>query len=334
MLLRVVRIPLFRRGPAGRGLGTLAVIVGLGGAGSAQETPALALRPQLAEGSIVLELVASKGVTYRVETAGELSRWDPLVTLRGTGSNQLTTVAPPEASARYYRAVVDPNPDSLTGDHLQTSDGNLVIHPVNHASFVLQWPGGMIYNDPVGGASRYAGMPRAALILVSHDHGDHFEASTINAVKQDGTLVIAPAAVYSRLTAALKAVTIPLSNGAQTNVLGVTVEAIPAYNANHPKGVGNGYVLTLGGRRIYISGDTGNIPEMRSLTDINVAFVCMNVPFTMAIPEAVSAVRAFRPAVVYPYHFRNQDGSPANLVTFQRGVSPDLPIEVRRRTWY
>ncbi len=116
--------------------------------------------------------------------------------------------------------------------------------------------------------------------------------------------------------------------------LNLSVEAVPAYNANHPEGVGNGYVLTIGGRRIYFSGDTGDIPEMRALPDIDVAYVCMNVPFTMTVAQASSAVRAFRPAVVYPYHFRNQDNTRANTNLFKTQIGTDLGIEVRLRTWY
>ena len=112
---------------------------------------------------------------------------------------------------------------------------------------------------------------------------------------------------------------------------------MPAYNLTssyHPKGVGNGYVLTLGGRRVYLSGDSEDIPEMRSLQDIDVAFVCMNVPFTMPVDKASSAVRDFRPRVVYPYHYRNQAGSLADLSGFKRQVGNDLGSEVRLRNWY
>ena len=106
------------------------------------------------------------------------------------------------------------------------------------------------------------------------------------------------------MSAALKALTLPLANGSRTDVLGVGIEAIPAYNSYHIKGTGNGYVVTMGGRRLYISGDTGNIPDMRALTDIDVAFVCMNLPWTMSVNDATAAVRAFQPRVVYPYHFK------------------------------
>ena len=205
---------------------------------------------------------------------------------------------------------------------------------MNHASFVLRWDNTFIYNDPVGATATYTGLPRPNLMLVSHSHGDHFSATTLDALQQSGTLIIAPAAVYSSLSQKLKALAIPLANGQQTNVLGLNVEAIPAYNANHPKGAGNAYVVTLDGRRFFMSGDTGNTAEMRALTGIDVAFVCMNVPFTMTIPDALNAVRGFKPRVVYPYHYRNQDGTQADLAGFKRQLGDQPGTEVRLRAWY
>jgi len=104
---------------------------------------------------------------------------------------------------------------------------------------------------------------------------------------------------------------------------------VPAYNSNHPKGRGNGYVLTIGGKRIYMSGDTGDIPETRALQDIDVSFVCMNLPFTMSVDQASDVVRAFRPKVVYPYHY-----SQSNVNSFKQKVGTDLGVEVRLRKWY
>ncbi|MBN8249866.1 MAG: MBL fold metallo-hydrolase [Verrucomicrobia bacterium] len=284
-----------------------------------------------------LLLEAPSGVPYRLESGSLRDDWRPRITFAGTGSNRVQLLEPAEVAnpaGEFFRAVVVEDPLAVTGDHFATTDGDVVVHPVNHASFVLRWRDRMIYNDPVGGAARYSRLPRADLILVSHDHGDHFDTATLNAVRQEGTRIIAPAAVFSRMSAALRALTLPLANGAETNAFGIRIEAVPAYNANHPRGAGNGYVLTVGERRIYMSGDTGSTPEMRALADIDLAFLCMNVPFTMTIPDAVAAVRAFRPGIVYPYHFRNQGGGLADLAAFQRGVA-DLPeIEVRRRTWY
>ena len=140
------------------------------------------------------------------------------------------------------------------------------------------------------------------------------------------------------LTATFRSSCIVLTNGAGTNVLGIQIDAVPAYNASgtiyHTKGVGNGYVLTMGGKRIYMSGDTGDIPETRALQNIDVAFLCANIPYTMTINEAAAVTRAFIPKIVYPYHFRNDNGTFANLNSFKNLVGTDLGIEVRIRKWY
>jgi L-ascorbate metabolism protein UlaG (beta-lactamase superfamily) len=193
----------------------------------------------------------------------------------------------------------------------------------------MSWNGRTIYNDPVGGAAPFQGLPRADLILVSHSHGDHFDVSTLNAVKGSNAVIVAPQAVFNSMSAALKSLTTVLTNGAITNIMGLTIDAVPAYNSNHPKGSGNGYVLTIGGKRIYMSGDTGDIPEMRALQDIDVSFVCMNLPFTMSVDQASDVVRAFRPKVVYPYHY-----SQSNVNSFKQQVGTDLGVEVRLRKWY
>jgi len=153
-------------------------------------------------------------------------------------------------------------------------------------------------------------------------------------MRAEAVTMVVPQAVFNSLPAALRGKAVVLVNGASTTVAGLTIEAVPAYNANHPKGVGNAYVLTLGGRRFFISGDTGDAAEIRALTGIDAAFFCMNVPFTMTVEQAAATVRAMRPAVVYPYHFRNQDGTFANLVSFRQLVGSDLGIEVRSRAWY
>jgi L-ascorbate metabolism protein UlaG (beta-lactamase superfamily) len=214
-----------------------------------------------------------------------------------------------------------------------TAEGDVIIHPINHATFVMEWGSRMIYVDPVGGSSRFTGLPRADLILVTHDHSDHYDNTTLTAVKQTNTVIVAPAAVVQKLTTALKPLAVTLTNGAGLDTLDCRVDAVPAYNltvSNHPKGVGNGYVLTLGGKRIYISGDTEDTPELRALEAIDIAFVCMNLPYTMSVTKAASAVRQFRPRVVYPYHYSG--GSDVNQ--FKRLVGMDLGIEVRLRKWY
>ncbi len=281
----------------------------------------------LPAGEARVRLAVPAGTAARVDSSADLAVWNGFLTV-GAGTLVHTDSF---AGQRFYRAAQVPT-TSLTGDHLSTDSGDLVIRPVTHASFVLSWNGKMIYNDP--DTATYTSFPKADLILVGHEHGDHLDAATITAVKAPAGLIIASQAVYNALSTTLRASTIVLANGASTNVLGLSVEAVPAYNANHPKGSGNGYILTLGGRRVYMSGDTGNTPEMRALQNIDVAFLAMNVPFTMSINDAATATRAFRPRIVYPYHFRNQDGTFANLNSFKTLVGTDLPIEVRLRKWF
>lgn len=290
---------------------------------------------RLTNGTVELRWSATSGSLHRIESSTDLATWQGLVTATGSVTPKL--VADPaagNAEARFYRAVAVTDPLAITGDHVATDAGEITIHPVNHASFVLRWGSTFLYNDPVGAASTYAGIARPNLILVSHSHGDHFSATTLDALQQPGTWIIAPAAVYSSLSQKLKALTIPLANGQQTNVLGLTVEAIPAYNSNHPKGTGNAYVVTMDGRRFFMSGDTGNTAEMRALSGIDVAFMCMNVPFTMSLTDALNAARGFKPKVIYPYHYRNQDGSLADLAGFKRQLSDQVETEVRLRAWY
>jgi L-ascorbate metabolism protein UlaG (beta-lactamase superfamily) len=300
----------------------------------AQESPWFQQIQILTNREVVLKLAAPAGTNCQVDASADLSSWTPLVTLPfASGMNQYTDSAAPYLPARIYRAQQRGETNAITGDHLITTAGEVVIRPIDHASLVLVWNRtNAIYNDPVGPATRYRGLPLANLILIAHEHSDHLEAATINAVKASNAIIIAPSVVHRTLSAALKGITTVLTNGGSTEVMGITVTAIPAYNfiaPNHPKGVGNGYVLTLGDQRIYLSGDTEDIPEMRALTDIDVAFICMNLPYTMTVAQAASAVREFRPRIVYPYHFRGSD-----VNSFKRQVGTDLGIEVRLRKWY
>ncbi|MEO8429716.1 MAG: MBL fold metallo-hydrolase, partial [Verrucomicrobiota bacterium] len=271
-------------------------------------------------------------INFRIDASTNLIRWDFLTTLRSAGSIQHTDSAAPFLVSRFYRAVQVPETNAVTGDHLATDAGDILIHPINHATFIMVWNGKTIYSDPVGGAARFQGLPRADLILVTHTHSDHFDAPTINAVRATNAVIIAPAAVFQSLSATLKNITGTLANGDTTNLLGISIEAVPMYNLTssfHLKGAGNGYVLAIGGRRIYISGDTEDIDEMRALRGIDVAFVCMNLPFTMPVDKAANAVREFRPGVVYPYHFQGSD-----VNKFKQLVGTNLAIEVRLRKWY
>ena len=224
--------------------------------------------------------------------------------------------------------------NKLDGDRIATTDGDLIIHPINHATFVMAWKNKTIYVDPVGGGKRFDGLPKPDLVLVTDIHGDHLDAGTLEAVV-GGAKIVAPAAVAEKLPDKLRKQTTVLANGETKSVADVNVEAVPMYNLTadrlkfHNKGRGNGYVVALGGKRVYISGDTEDIPEMRALKNIDVAFVCMNLPYTMTVEQAANAVREFKPKIVYPYHYRGSDTE-----KFKQLVGNDSGVEVRLRDWY
>ena len=284
---------------------------------------------RLSNGEAEVTFTASSDHFYRIEASEDLREWTPLATVEGTDEISYLDAEASFNSARHYRAVALEGSAILTGDHIVTSDGVVTIHPIDHASFVMEWNGLMIYNDPVGGASPYRAFPRADLILVGHQHGDHFNSGTLAAVMDDETMIVTPEAVFDQMSISLKASTTTLGNGDSMDAIGLKVEAVPAYNDRHPEGRDNGYVLTIGGVRFYMSGDTGATDEMRALPDIDVAFVCMNLPFTMTVDEAASAVRDFRPTMVYPYHHRGSD-----IPKFKALVGKDVGVSVRVRDWY
>jgi L-ascorbate metabolism protein UlaG (beta-lactamase superfamily) len=219
-----------------------------------------------------------------------------------------------------------------SADTFQTSAGPVKITPVFHASVVLETTAGVIYIDPWCNGD-FTGLPPADLILITDIHPDHLDKKCLKA----GTEIWGPPAVAAQVS-----VTTPIKNGETRKWGAWTIEAVPMYNMKrgpatgkffHDKGRGNGYVLTYGGKRFYFSGDTEGIPEMRALQHIDVAFVCMNLPYTMPPEEAADAVKAMHPAIVYPYHYRNGDGSMSDLAVFQKGLEGS-GIEVRLRDWY
>ena len=212
-----------------------------------------------------------------------------------------------------------------------TSAGPVKITPLNHASTLIVAGGKTIYLDPAKPA-KLTGLPKADLILITDIHGDHMDpASNQEIAKADTEILAAPAVVQTVSSAK------PIANGETKTWQAWTIEAIPAHNLKrgpapgklfHDKGRGNGYVLTYGGKRFYFSGDTEGIPEMRALKNIDVAFVCMNLPYTMTPEEAADAVRAFHPKIVYPFHFRGSDPE-----VFKKALD-GTGIDVRLRNWY
>lgn len=231
----------------------------------------------------------------------------------------------------------------VTGDHIPTRNGgDLVIHPLKHATMALAWNGATVFVDPAlmpGGpkdadaAAAFAGMPSPDLILVGHMHPDHFDPVALGKLAGEKTVIVVPQSIMDQLPAEVKSHARVLANGQSTEVGKIKIEAVPAYNTTadrlkfHPKGRDNGYVLTVGGKRVYIAGDTEGVPEMRTLKNIDVAFIPMNLPYTMTPEAAAEAVLAFKPKIVYPYHYGQSD-----TAAFAKAVGS--AVEVRQRNWY
>ena len=216
-------------------------------------------------------------------------------------------------------------------DKIPATGGDITIQPLNHATLQITWSGHVINVDPVGQAD-YTGLAAPDIVLVTDIHGDHLDPATIAKVKKATTKIVAPSAAAAKLENP-----IVIANGETKTVDGISITAVPMYNLTrgpaagqlfHDKGRGNGYVITLGGKRIYIAGDTEGVPEMRALKTIDVAFIPMNLPYTMTPEEAADAVKAFAPKIVYPYHYRGQD------VNAFAAALKGTGIDVRQRDWY
>ena len=237
----------------------------------------------------------------------------------------------PESSTAEARAETD----AQTPPAADTVE----IHPIFHGSLVLTRGEETVFVDPYNGAERYTSFGAPDLVLITHTHGDHLDSATLSGLDLSQATLVAPQAVMDA-TQIEFAQRHTLANGEDWSWNNINVEAIPAYNPPpkenfHPEGQFNGYVLDWGGERIYVSGDTEGVPAMRELDDIDVAFVCMNLPYTMDIDQAASAVVDFAPAVVYPYHYRNQDDTKSDVEAFRRMVnSENDDIEVRLASWY
>ena len=239
----------------------------------------------------------------------------------------------PPGLASATRGNAAPAATMVHGDKIETSGGPLTIMPLDHASFFMSYAGKVVAVDPTTTSLKGAGLlPMVDYVFVTDIHGDHLDKSAIDAISTKDTVSVGPPAV-----AALRPMTRTLANG-ETQAFGpFSVEAIPMYNVKrgpdagllfHDKGRGNGYVFTFGDKRVYVSGDTECTPEMRALKSIDVAFLCMNLPYTMPPDEAAACARAFKPKIVYPYHYRGAD--PKQFADAVSGAG----IDVRLRDWY
>ncbi len=229
---------------------------------------------------------------------------------------------------------------SMVGDKNDAMVKNFDIHPIEHATFVMNWGDTNIYVDPVGGVEKFAAEGPARIVLVTDIHGDHFSTSTLEAVAESAELLVVPQVLEEKLPDSVVIKSQVLSNGNSIDFDGFKITAIPMYNipesddAYHTKGRGNGYVVEKDGFRVYIAGDTSGTPEMRVLDSIDVAFIPMNLPYTMTVEEAADAVLEFKPKQVWPYHYRSQDGL-SDVEKFKEIVNNANPdIEVVLGDWY
>ncbi len=213
-------------------------------------------------------------------------------------------------------------------DVFETAEGKLTLFFIGHGSLMFDLNGKIIYIDPVSKYADYGKLPKADIILITHHHQDHFDTSAISKITQKSTQFIVTAEVYNDFNKG----TI-LRNGDNKVVDGVEIEAVPAYNITpgrekfHPKGRDNGYIITLGNKKIYVAGDTENIPEMSSLKNIDIAFLPMNQPYTMLPEQVAEAAKRFNPKILYPYHYGDTDVS-----KLQKILANDKNTEVRIRS--
>ena len=218
-------------------------------------------------------------------------------------------------------------------DVVETKAGALRVTPLYHGSVMLEFGGKVIHVDPWSQAD-YDGIPQGDLIVMTHTHADHMDAALVNKLKKTGTIILGPPAVTDTLNGAVGE-TDAISNGEKKTVMGIGIEAVPMYNIvfgsspgklYHHKGIGNGYVMTFGETRVYFSGDTECTPEMKALKNIDIAFLAMNPPRTMTPADAAACTAAFRPKIVYPYHYRGQKTQ--DFADALKGVTG---VEVRQR---
>jgi len=240
----------------------------------------------------------------------------------------------PDFDSNPYTDISTPPPHSIK------EETEIKVIPIEHATAVLEWNNITIYIDPVGGAKAFEGQKLPDLIMITDVHGDHLSIETLNELQTEKSKIIVPQAVADMIPENFTPQIDVLNNGDSKERYGITIEAVPMYNLRkealkfHEKGRGNGYVLNMGGQRIYFSGDTEDIPEMRALQNIDMAFICMNLPYTMPVESAANAVLEFKPKKVYPYHYRGKPNI-NDVAKFKKLVNSGNPnIEVIQLDWY
>lgn len=196
-------------------------------------------------------------------------------------------------------------------DVFKTSKGDLTITFIGHGTLMMELDGKIIHIDPVGRYADYTNLPKADLILITHEHGDHLDLGAIEKVKKESTEVVLTKVCSEKYNGGKI-----MKNGDSRTFAGFKIDAVPAYNIKnvrsegnpfHPKGIGNGYVIQFGDKKVYVAGDTENIPEMANLKDIDIAFLPMNLPYTMTPEMVADAAKSFNPKILYPYHYGETD---------------------------
>ncbi len=216
-------------------------------------------------------------------------------------------------------------------DVFPTSQGDLKITFIGHASLLFEFAGKTVYVDPVSNLADYSDFPKADLILITHEHYDHLDPKAIALLRTDNTDIVLTESSAGKVEGGAS-----VKNGQTVVKKGLRIEAVPAYNVVHmrspgqpfhPKGRGNGYILTFGDKRVYVAGDTEDIPEMKEIKSIDIAFLPMNLPYTMSPEMVARAAKVIRPAILYPYHYGDTD--PAVLVKLLKD-EPGIEVRVRQ----
>jgi L-ascorbate metabolism protein UlaG (beta-lactamase superfamily) len=216
-------------------------------------------------------------------------------------------------------------------DIFKTSAGDLKVTFIGHGTLVFNFGGKVIHVDPYSDVADYNSVPKADLILLTHEHRDHLDLKALNAVRTEKTVVVLTETCAQQVQGE-----VVMMNGDLKTVEGLKIEAVPAYNIVHqrdtgqpfhPKGAGNGYIITFGDKRVYVAGDTENIPELKDLKNIDIAFLPMNLPYTMTPEMAADAAKAFKPKILYPYHFGETDTS--KVVSLLKGT-PEIEVRIRK----